>query len=281
MTQPADAPAVDGTQSIKRVIAVLRAVAASGEPGASLRDVTTATRLHRATAYRMLRALVAERMVECTAGAARYRLGFELFALGAAMGDRFDIKSLAALAVERLCAETGDIVYLVVRSGYDGLCLTMREGSHPEKTPRLMEGDRWPLGVGTNNLAILAYLPDCEIAEIIAHNRPRLEGVAECSPERTLREVAATRRRGFAMRARRDYPPTCGVGVPILDRDRRPIASLGVVAVQARMSAERQERIAELLWREARELGAQWAGLSTPKRENAMPAGTVGLLARA
>jgi DNA-binding IclR family transcriptional regulator len=139
-----------------------------------------------------------------------------------------------------------------------------------------MEGDRWPLGVGTNNLAILAALPDAEIAEIIAHNRPRLDGVAECSPERTLREVAATRSRGYAMRARRDYPPMRGVGVPILDRDRRPIASLAVVAVEARMSADRQDRIAELLWRESRELGRLWEGLSTPRPEGDMPArGTV------
>jgi len=250
---------VEGVQSIKRAINVLRAVAFAGERGATLREVSKSTGLHRATAYRILRALFEERMVEYADSVSTYRLGPEVSAFRATMGDRFDIKSLAQPSVDSLVEFTEDVVHLVVRTGFDGLCVTMREGSYPEKALRLLEGDRWPLGVGAANLALLAYLPDAEVTEIIENNAPRLAGIQEDSPATIQREVEETRQRGFAYKARlHQYPPMAGVAVPIFDRSRRPIAALAVLAIASRMDAERQARIAERLWAEAEKVGALW-----------------------
>jgi DNA-binding IclR family transcriptional regulator len=254
---PAAREATEGAQSIKRAAAVLRLLAFSGRP-LSVGEVTQASGLHKATAHRILRVLLDEGLVAQDLGTRRYQLGMEIFAMTAALGETFDLKAIARPSVERLCRETEDTVYLSIRSGYDGLCLDMAEGSYPERTLRLSVGHRWPLGVGASNMPLLAYLPDAEIADVIAHNAPRLSEYAEYAPERLLQLVQETRERGFATKVSYWYPTTCGIGVPVLDARNRPIAALCVTAILSRMPAGRQTQIAALLKREAAAVARRW-----------------------
>lgn len=257
--------ATEGAQSIKRAFAILRVVVAHGDAGAALRDVTGDCGLHKATVYRILSALVDEGMLEFDEATRKYRLGVEVFAFAAAMGDRFDIRNLAKDSLENLCEKTRDTVYLGVRSGYDGLCVDMREGNYPIKTLRVQVHSRWPLGVGAFTMPLLAWLPDSEINEIVKHNALRLTGEEEHTPEKILRRVEGTRKRGFAVNYIRTYPGMCGVGVPILDGRNRPLASLCVVALIQRMDEERQATIASAMWTASRRISGLWKSVREVK----------------
>ena len=248
----------EGAQSIRRAAAVLRIVATNGGRGASLSEVVQASGLHKATAHRILRALFDEALLEQDPATRNYRLGVEVFALGAAMGEQFDIKTLAQPSLEALCRETDDTVYLSIRSGFDALCLDMHEGSFPTKTLRLHVHDRWPLGVGAFTVPLLAFLPDAEVAEIVKHNAPRLPDQEQYRPERLLELVRVTRRRGYAVNQILAYPTMCAVAVPVLDWHERPIASLCVTAIISRMGADRQARIVKRLWEEAHRIAQLW-----------------------
>lgn len=230
-----------------------------------MRDVARESSLHRATAYRILSALVDEGVLEFEETTRRYRLGVEVFAFAAAMGDRFDIRNLAKSSLEDLCQKTRDTAYLGVRSGYDGLCIDMREGSYPIKTLRLHIHDRWPLGVGAFSIPLLAWLPDSEVADVVRHNAPRLADQEEHTPEKLLQRVEETRKRGYAVNYIRAYPGMCGVGVPILDQHSRPIASLCVVALIRRMDEKRQALIARVMWAESRKIAELWRSVREVK----------------
>jgi DNA-binding IclR family transcriptional regulator len=251
-------PQTEGAQSINRAFGILRIVAAHGDRGAALKEVTLESGLHRATAYRILSALVDEGVLEFDEPTRRYRLGVEIFALGASMGERFDVRNLARPSMKELCESTRDTVYLGVRSGYDGLCVDMQEGNYPIKTLRLHAHDRWPLGVGAFTIPLLAWLSNNEVKEIVAHNARRLEGEREHTPASILARVAETRQREYAVNYIRTYPGMCGIGVPILDQRNRPIASLCVVALIRRMDEKRQVRIAASLWAASRRIAALW-----------------------
>jgi DNA-binding IclR family transcriptional regulator len=251
-------PVTEGAQSIKRAFMVMRIVVAHGEAGAALKNVAAESGLHRATAYRILSALVDEGALEFDAATCRYRLGVEIFSFSAAMGDRFDIRNLARPMLEELSHKTRDTVYLGVRSGYDGLCIDMCEGNYPVKTLRVHIRDRWPLGIGAFTMPLLAYLPDAEIAAIIRHNAPRLTDQKDHTPEKLFREVEDNRKRGFAVNYITAYPGMCGIGVPVLDQHGRPLASLCVVAVIRRMDAKRQASIAQDLWIKSRKIAELW-----------------------
>ncbi len=251
-------PMTEGAQSIKRAFMIMRIVVAHGETGANLKSVATESGLHRATAHRILSALVDEGALEFDVATLRYRLGVEIFSFGAAMGERFDIRNLARTALEELSNKTRDTVYLGVRSGFDGLCIDMCEGDFPVKTLRLHIRDRWPLGIGAFTMPLLAYLPDAEVAEIIRRNAPRLVDQKDHTPEILFKGVQETRNRGFAVNYIMAYPGMCGIGVPILDQHGRPLASLCVVATIQRMDEKRQASITQAMWAKSKQIADMW-----------------------
>jgi DNA-binding IclR family transcriptional regulator len=248
-----------GAQSINRAAAVLRIVSAYGRLGATLKDVAAASGLNKGTAHRILRVLTDERLLEQDVATRNFRLGLELYALGTAMGTQFDIKTLAQPCMDRLWKSTRETVYLGIRSGYDALCIDMREGSYPEKTLRLHTYDLWPLGVGSFAMALLAYLPEWEIAAIIKGNAPRLKRHPEYASGNLMEKVQETRERGFAMDATSGYPGMCGIGIPVLDAYERPLASLCVVGGVARLDERKRAQIAKEMWVESRKLGKLWS----------------------
>lgn len=250
-----------GAQSIRRAAYVLRLVAGFAGRGASLTEVVKASGLAKPTAHRMLKALCAEKLLEQDRLSRNYRLGLGMFALTAGMGDRFDIRGIALESMERIRNLTEDTVYLAIRSGYDGLCLSMLEGTYPEKTLMLSILDRWPLGVGAFCMPLLAYLPDPEVREILERNAPRLAGQDLYTPAKLLRAVHETRARNYALNQIVSYPTMCGVGVPVQDLDGRPIAALCVTAIVARMPPPRIAQIANDLWAESKKISGRWSSL--------------------
>ncbi|MGQ0603238.1 MAG: helix-turn-helix domain-containing protein, partial [Anaerolineales bacterium] len=70
-----------GAQAVSRAVAVLKAFTDS-QPKMTLADITRATRLNKATAYRLLAALEKEGLITREGGSEAYRLGPEAIALG-------------------------------------------------------------------------------------------------------------------------------------------------------------------------------------------------------
>jgi DNA-binding IclR family transcriptional regulator len=251
----------EGAQSIRRAAALLRIVAMAGDRGTPLSSVTQVSGLHKATAHRILRVLFEEGLLEFDEQSKHYRVGAEIYALSQAMSEKFDIGALARPSLDKLCRESGDTVYFAVRSGYDALCLGMAEGSHPEKALRLNLRDRWPLGVGAFSMALLAFLPDLEVRDIVRHTAARLGDQDQYTEETLLQQVADARRLGFAVTRILSYPPTCAVGVPVRDPHGRPIASLCITAVAARMDDSRRRQLARKMIEEARAIAQAWSAL--------------------
>ena len=255
-----------GAQSIRRAAALLRIVAMSGDAGASLTEVAQVANLHKATVHRILKVLFEEGLLEFDEVSKQYRLGVEVYALSRSMGDKFDISAIAWDLMAKLSRDTGDTFYLAIRTGYDALCLSRSEGSYPEKTLTLNQGDRWPLGVGAFSVALLSFMPDSEIKPIIRHNAKRLAKNDQYSEELMWRQVAQTRKDGFAVTQNYVYPTMCAVGVPVLDPHGRPIASLCATAVLSRMDEARRKLIAGKLKKAARNIVANWSALHGASR---------------
>ena len=176
MTTSEKANKLTGAQTIAKAALVLRSLSTFGSGRATLKDVSSVTGLPKPTAHRILAALRAERLIERPEGTREYRLGPELFAFGAIIADAFDLKGLARGSLERLARETGDTIYLGVRCGFDALCLDRASAASAPDRMFLEVMNRWPLGIGSFSLAILSFLPDPEIAEVVEYNRRRLSG---------------------------------------------------------------------------------------------------------
>lgn len=244
----ADSPS--GTQSIERVVNMLRVVASRGRNGMRLGDVTAATGLPSSTCFRMLQRLEREGMVERHPLTRKYALGPLLYELGLLARPRFYLAERCADALAALAERTQGTVYLSERRGLEAVCSARALGDYPVKALTLDVGIRRPLGVGAGGLAILCALPAAETDEIIEANADRFPKLSTLSAGRVRAAVAEGRERGFAFLDAAVYPGTAAVGVAIPTL--APMAAISVAAISSRLDENRRQLVAAELQRHAR-----------------------------
>lgn len=251
-----DAPPTAGSQTLRRAVAVLRALAGAQERGARLADVAEQCDLTRPTAHRLLQVLAEEGLAARLPASTRYVIGPEAAMLGIARPSALPMRSVAEPVLRRITEATGDAVSLTVRSGPDSLCVERRAGTYPIQVMSVIVGARLPLGVGVGGQAILAFLSEEVIDEVLRKNAARLARRRLTAAQ--LRErLGQVRRQGYAFTEAGTVPGTHVLAVPVFDADRQPIAALSISAMAARLPAARAKQLVPLLAIEAQRL-ASW-----------------------
>ncbi|MCU0774299.1 MAG: IclR family transcriptional regulator [Ideonella sp.] len=260
------AEARSGTQSIERVVGLLRVVASRGRSGMRLGDVTAATGLPNSTCHRMLQRLEAEGMVERHPVTRKYLLGPLLHELGLLARPRVHLAPLCEDAMAALAEHTQDTVYLSERRGLEAVCSA--------KALTLDVGIRRPLGIGAGGLAILCALPPAEADAIIEANAGRYAKLSTLDVEQVRAAVAEGRARGYAYLEGAVYPGTAAVGVAFTAE--REVAALSVAAISSRLSEARRASIAAEVQRHARNLTRRLNGTTATAESPPRPAGPAG-----
>jgi DNA-binding IclR family transcriptional regulator len=249
-SKPSSDPAVS---SLQRAVALLRAL---GSGPSRVSEVGKTLGFTQATTHRLLQQLVQEGLVEQLADK-RYGLSLGLFELAARAGERGGLRSQFRPALLRLGASLGDSVFLLVRAGFDAMCLDRWEGPFPIRSFTGDIGGRVPLGVGQGSMAILANLPEAEREEVIRHNVPRLAGMGAIDGVYLRTEIAKVRKQGYADTNSGLIEGMAGVGVPVFDARGEVVAALSIGTLSARLKGERLQVVVDLLRREAGALSAQ------------------------
>lgn len=111
----------------------------------------------------------------------------------------------------------------------------------------LHRGIRFPLGVASAGLAILAFLPESRREAYLA--RTDLVGTyGEQHSADALRErVAATRERGFAVNPGLIVVGSWGLGAAVFDAHGQPYGALSITGIEARLGPPRQHELGRLL----------------------------------
>lgn len=252
---------VPGTQAIARAAALLRLVTASGSDGAPLHDLARTSGLTRSTTHRLLSALRAEGLVDRDEESARWMPGPELFLMGTVAAARYDVAALARDIVRSLAVKTEESAFLSVRRADETVCLVREEGSFPIRSFVLSEGVRFPLGVASAGLAILAFLPDHDV-DAYLERHPELErdwGARHGShPLRT--RLAETKERGYAVNPGLIVEGSWGLGAAVFDRSGRPEWALSLTGVGFRFGPDRLPDLGRTLLAHAHQLSARIAG---------------------
>lgn len=233
--------------SLKRGVLLLKLLATAGSRGLPLTEIAARVGLPHPSVHRVLQQLSAERLVDRNVELRRWRLGPLAFELGVAGSTMHDIRDLCDPTMDALAEATEDTVYLVVRSGFDAVCLHRREGSFPIRTLVLEVGSRRPLGVGAGGLAILAAMQDAERAEVLQRVAPGLEAFGHLSVNAVANACDETRERGAALIEGTISLGVSAVGVSFRDAMGQAIGALSVAALSQRMTTTRIRHIAELL----------------------------------
>jgi DNA-binding IclR family transcriptional regulator len=211
--------------------------------------------MSKGTAVRLAQALTEEAFLVQNAGSRCYRLGPEAFAIGIAAEPSYSIQRLAAPIVRSLALETGDWACFSIRQGFEVVCLSVEKGNAHLPPATLRIGDRYPLGVSSAGLAVLAALPDDEARQALEIHGEYIDRTyPHCSVDVIRRLVAETRRQGYSVIPGILLPGYWALGVPLLQSDGCPIAAITIVSSEMRLGTTRRIVVGERMRRASCEL---------------------------
>lgn len=242
--------AVQGAQTVSRAAQVLRVVARH-PAGVSAAVVARQSGLTRPTAHRLLSSLAAEGFLDADAKRTRWQLGPELVVLGTLAADRYPVVDLARERVRALAQATGESAFLSVRRGRETVCLLREEGSFPVRSFVLTEGVRFPLGVASAGLAILAFASDAEIDAYLGTAELEQTWGPEHSVAALRRRVAQTRQQGYAVNPGLIVEGSWGMGAAVFDATGAPVWALSLTGIEPRFSPARRPELGARLLEQA------------------------------
>ncbi|WP_313812825.1 IclR family transcriptional regulator [Glutamicibacter sp.] len=246
-----------GAQVVGRLAAVLRAVSTSMPQGITTTQVAQKTALPRPTVHRLLTALVAEGFCDHDQETGHWLLGPELYLMGAVAAERYDISELAREHVAALADATGESAFLSARRGDETVCLVRQDGAFPVRSFVLYEGRRFPLGVASAGIAILAFLPEAEVEDYLKNNNLVPEYGAAHSAKALRAKVAETRTLGYSVNPGLIVEGSWGMGAAVFDASGQPAWALSLTGIQSRFEAPRRKELGRLLLHHAHELSTK------------------------
>jgi DNA-binding IclR family transcriptional regulator len=249
-----------GPQSVTRSLRLLLALAEMPD-GARIVDLSERLDLPGPTVHRLLRAMLAEGFALQNPSTRRYEVGPSVVRLADISFPYEALRHHARPVLERLCADSGETVFLSVRNR-DALFYV--DTVMPAATVRMSgrPGAREPLHATSQGKVLLAFAPPERRNEILQFLR--LDRVTSHTiTDRAAFEDELTRVRadGFAVQDEEREEGIRAVSAPVLDPSGWPVAAVCVGAPAFRRSlGEIRGPIAGLVVAAAREVAARLFG---------------------
>ena len=171
-----------------------------------------------------------------------YHIGLSFLGLGAYARNRTEIYDTARPEVEKLAADTGELVNLMVEKNGSGIYLYQAKGENAVQLDTY-EGKRVSLHCTALGKAILAFRPRDEVADVIdEHGMPRMTEHTITDRDEFFDELDRTRERNYATDREERLNGLRCIAAPITDDNDRSIAAISVACPAHRVSDERFER---------------------------------------
>ncbi|MGA7148036.1 MAG: IclR family transcriptional regulator [Microbacterium sp.] len=246
---------IPGTQSVARAAQLLRMVTSAGMEGLPVAELARRADLTRPTAHRLLAALRQEGLVDQDESTGRWMPGPELYLMGTVAASRYDITGIARDIVRSLAVRTEESAFLSVRRGDETVCLLREEGSFPIRSFVLSEGVRFPLGVASAGLAILAFLPPHDVDAYLERHPELAEDWGSSHGQARLRSrLRDTHERGYAVNPGLIVAGSWGLGAAVFTREGHPQWALSLTGVEFRFGPDRLPELGRTLLAHAHQL---------------------------
>jgi IclR family pca regulon transcriptional regulator len=250
----------DGIQSVARALAILE-LFSERQSSLSISQIAELSSLNRATAYRFCRTLLGLGYLE-DAGHRTYRPGLKAVSLALGALSSRELPDLALPYLRRLQEATGETVNMALRDGPD-VVLVARLLSHHVLNLRLYVGSRIPAYASSLGRAILAFLPEDELNQVLDKTnwKPLTEHTI-VQRERLMKELARARQRGYSINEEETVVGVSGVGAPVFAASDRPIASINIAIAHSISHDELENKLAPQVVSTARSISELVAGVA-------------------
>jgi DNA-binding IclR family transcriptional regulator len=222
----------------------------------SLAQVAAKAGLPRPTAHRMLSALRGIGFIEQDGRNGSYSLGIGLFELGSLALSNMDLLREAKPFMDRLSRLTGESAHLGVFNGLQ-VVVVEREEPGDRQARSLQPSESCPphcTGVGK---AVLAFQKQEIIDRVIEGGLKAYTNSTITEPDKLRVELAATRKRGYAIDDSEHEIWVRCVAAPIRNPSGHVFASLSVTGAADRMTDQRLNDLAPLVVQTADSISRQ------------------------
>lgn len=247
-------------KSVQKSLKILKYIIDANDE-INLSDIEKNLGYNSSTVHHLLKTLMEEGFVSQNKATKKYDIGPEIFF--AWLGGRKPEKYFSRVTpmLEECAQATGETTNLFIRDDDQAVCIT---GCESEQTLRafLMIGRRIPLTCTAAGRAFLMNLEYEDIKGIV--NRSAIEknfSIAPTNPEELLKELEASRERGYTIEIDEFEEMITAVGVPVLDHNERVICALSTIAPSVRVDEKRMLLIAKELMHTSRKITEVMKGM--------------------
>lgn len=235
----------DQHRSTARVIAALRLVSASPGPGLALSDIASDLNVPKSSLLPLLHTLRGENLLAMDEETQRYRIGFELYALGQAYLEANSAPLDIRVIMAEIVANCGEACYFGSLSGNDVVYELAVESPQPIRMVASV-GKRLPAHSTAIGKALLSGKSGEELRALYPH------GLVSVTPntivslpvlQKQLSQVTVT---GLAFETEESTPHISCVAVPLAAGD-RILAAVSVATPVFRFTSEKRTTIIQLL----------------------------------
>ena len=230
--------------SVDRIVDVLAAFAFEKQEWRPS-ELARHLQMPKSTVLYVLQSLARRQMVQREASGS-YRLGFFFYKLSAVALGQYSFRDLTLKVLGEAVEASGETAYLSVYQDGELILLEKVDGPHPVRYHPSLRRSRW-LHAGAAGKAVLAFLDDAAVENVLSQPLEPLTERTITDPERLRQELAEIRKRGYAVSVGERIDGAAAVGAPVFDADGRVIGSAVISLPAERFDAQKEANLGALI----------------------------------
>jgi DNA-binding IclR family transcriptional regulator len=200
--------------------------------------------------------LTSEGLLEQSPESGKYRLGINLFVMGALVRRRLDVSNMAQPFLTLLRERTGETVLLAVMTDTNIIYLYNLESRQAIRM-RSYIGTIKPAIFTCEGRAIVAFSGEVVIGKILSEPLVARTPATETDPVKLSKMLEAVRQNGFAIDDEESEQGMRGIGAPIRDISGKVIASIGIGGPSQRLTLKKLRSLSTELINTANAISTQ------------------------
>lgn len=245
-------------RSVIKALEIIELLDANGAMGVT--EISNRLDMDKSSVFRALNTLKSKHYVRQDAETLKYSNSYKLFEMGHNVVRETGLPKMAYRFMRQLSREVSGAVNLGIRDGLKAVYIDKIESDATVRASMKI-GQSLPLYCTGMGKALLAFLPEEQLSELL----PRLEFEKSTpktlSPEGFLADLEEVRHRGYGIDDEEHIPGLFCVAAPVFDAGGRPIAAISVSNVKIMLpDQESVDRLCHSVLKAAAEFTASLGG---------------------
>ncbi len=222
-------------------------------PELGITELSEKTGLHKNKVFRILATLESYGYIEQNPETQLYRLGIKVLQLGQSYLQKSGLAVISEPLLTELNEETGETSLLVVFSGMDPVCISVKDSPHKLKVAA-SPGERYPLhATALGKILLYSYYDQHNGLPPLGELKKYTDNTIT-NKSRLLEEVKAIENTSYAFENEEWQDGVIGIASPVRDFTSRIIAGIGIFVPVTRFNETIKEKLIEKVIRKGWQL---------------------------